>query len=142
MSEMSAKSWSVGPTPNLLIRYSFRLRSGLNQLRFELLAAHRLADHLLEAVDVALAEQDALEHLELGCGVLALGALHGQGLLYRGLGEPSAVVDARGYIVLSNFRYARRLLPGAEAFTLCGEHLDRCSRVAHNPILAGLLDFG
>ena len=42
-------------------------------------------------------------------------------MLYRGLGEPSAVVDARGYIVLSNFRYARRLLPGAEAFSLCGD---------------------
>ena len=56
----------------------------------------------------------------VGCLALGLAELHEQGVLYRGMGEPSAVIDARGYVMLSHFRYARRLQQEAEAYSVLG----------------------
>ena len=57
----------------------------------------------------------------VGCIALALDELHHLGLICRSFSEPSAVVDARGYVVLLNFQYARRLGRGEAAYTLSGE---------------------
>ena len=72
----------------------------------------------LQNRDRALSEDEA--RFYTGCVVLGLEYMHDRGIAWRDLKPENLLLDTSGYLKITDFGFAKRILPGTRSYTLCG----------------------
>ena len=72
----------------------------------------------LNRVGGTISERDAAFYA--ACVALGLEYMQRKHYVYRDLKPENLLVDERGYVKIADFGFAKRLMPGERAYTLCG----------------------